>query len=140
MISGLSVPSENGPQPSPRLPWHCRHGGHDRGFQLDRGGGRAPRRPARYLEDNLMPGWSHIDRDMPTQATIDEVVRFCTGLAERGLLTPAWPVEYGGRGASEWEQTVISEELWGAGEPRGPQYMNVNWIGPAVNRLGSAEQ
>jgi alkylation response protein AidB-like acyl-CoA dehydrogenase len=93
-----------------------------------------------YLEDNLMPGWTHIERDMPTQATIDEVIRFCTGLAERGLLTPAWPVEYGGRGASEWEQTVISEELWGAGEPRGPQYMNVNWIGPAVNQLGSAEQ
>ena len=35
---------------------------------------------------------------------------------------------------------MISEELWGVGEPRGPQYMNVNWIGPAVMQLGSEEQ
>ncbi|HEX3921981.1 MAG TPA: acyl-CoA dehydrogenase family protein [Streptosporangiaceae bacterium] len=93
-----------------------------------------------YIEDRLMPGWTHTDRDMPTQATIDEVIAFCRGLAERGLLTPAWPAEYGGRGASLWEQTVISEELWGVGEPRGPQYMNVNWIGPAINQIGSEEQ
>jgi len=77
---------------------------------------------------------------MPTAASVEEVIRFCKGLAERGLLIPAWPAEYGGRGASEWEQTVISEELWGAGEPRGPQYMNVNWIGPAISQLGSQEQ
>ena len=35
---------------------------------------------------------------------------------------------------------MISEELWGVGEPRGPQYMNVNWIGPAIIPLGSEEQ
>jgi alkylation response protein AidB-like acyl-CoA dehydrogenase len=93
-----------------------------------------------YIEDHLMPGWSHVDRDMPTASTIDEVVKFCQGLAERGLLIPQWPAEYGGRGASIWEQTVISEELWGEGEPRGPQYMNVNWIGPAIAQLGTKEQ
>lgn len=93
-----------------------------------------------YIEDNLMPGWSHIHREMPDRASVDQVVRFCKGLAEKGLLIPAWPVEYGGRGASKWEQTVISEELWGVGEPRGPQYMNVNWIGPALMALGTEEQ
>ena len=93
-----------------------------------------------YVEDHLMPGWTHTDRDMPTQHEIDEVIKFCRGLAERGLLIPAWPAEYGGRDASLWEQTVISEELWGVGEPRGPQYMIVNWIGPAFMQLGSEEQ
>jgi alkylation response protein AidB-like acyl-CoA dehydrogenase len=93
-----------------------------------------------YIEDHLRPTWTHTDRDMPTQATVDEVIAFCQGLAERGLLIPAWPADYGGRDASLWEQTVISEELWGVGEPRGPQYMNVNWIGPAVRQLGSEEQ
>jgi alkylation response protein AidB-like acyl-CoA dehydrogenase len=93
-----------------------------------------------YIEDNLMPGWTHIEREMPTPATIQQVVRFCQGLAERGLLTPAWPPEYGGRDASDWEQTVIGEEMWGAGEPRGPQYMNVNWIGPAISQLGTEVQ
>jgi alkylation response protein AidB-like acyl-CoA dehydrogenase len=93
-----------------------------------------------YIEDHLMPGWSHVDRDMPTAGTVAEVVKFCQGLAARGLLIPQWPAEYGGRGASIWEQTVISEELWGEGEPRGPQYMNVNWIGPAIAQLGTREQ
>ena len=35
---------------------------------------------------------------------------------------------------------MISEELWGVGEPRGPQYMNVNWIGPAISQIGTEEQ
>jgi alkylation response protein AidB-like acyl-CoA dehydrogenase len=93
-----------------------------------------------YVADNLSPGWTQIDRDVPTKEKIDAAIHFCEGLAERGLLTPAWPVEYGGRAASLWEQTIISEELWGVGEPRGPQYMNANWIGPAILQLGSAEQ
>lgn len=93
-----------------------------------------------YIEDSLVPGWTHAHRDMPTAESVAQVIDFCKGLAERGLLTPQWPVEYGGRGASLWEQTVISEELWGEGEPRGSQYMNVNWIGPAIAQLGSKEQ
>jgi alkylation response protein AidB-like acyl-CoA dehydrogenase len=93
-----------------------------------------------YVGENLLPGWSQLDRDVPTPDKVDAAIRFCEGLAERGLLTPAWPVEYGGRAASLWEQTVISEELWGVGEPRGPQYMNANWIGPAILQLGTPEQ
>jgi alkylation response protein AidB-like acyl-CoA dehydrogenase len=93
-----------------------------------------------YVADNLFPGWTQTDRDVPTKEKLDAAIRFCEGLAERGLLTPAWPVEYGGRAASLWEQVVISEELWGVGEPRGPQYMNANWIGPAILQLGSPEQ
>ena len=85
-----------------------------------------------YIADHMLPGWTQLDRDVPTQDKIDAAIRFCEGLAERGLLTPTWPVEYGGRAASPWEQTVISEEMWGEGEPRGPQYMNTNWIGPAI--------
>ena len=50
---------------------------------------------------------------------------------------PAWPEEYGGRGASRWAQVVISEEMRAVSEPRGPQYMNVNWIGPAIMELGT---
>ncbi|MEU8896057.1 acyl-CoA dehydrogenase family protein [Nocardia sp. NPDC048505] len=65
---------------------------------------------------------------------------FCQVLAERGLLCAAWPVEFGGRGASIWEQTVVREEMWAHHEPRGAQYMGVNWVGPALMRHGSAEQ
>src|SRR5262249_8980169 len=59
---------------------------------------------------------------------------------ERGLLCLAWPEEFGGRGASVWEQTVVREEMWAHHEPRGAQYMGVNWVGPAIMRHGTAEQ
>jgi alkylation response protein AidB-like acyl-CoA dehydrogenase len=73
-------------------------------------------------------------------ADLELTNRFCRILAEEGLLCAAWPREYGGRDGSVWEQTVVREEMWAAYEPRGPQYMGVNWIGPAVMRHGSEEQ
>jgi alkylation response protein AidB-like acyl-CoA dehydrogenase len=57
-----------------------------------------------------------------------------------GLLVPHWPVEYGGRNSTPWEHFILGEELWAAGEPRGPQYMNVNWIGNTLMRYGTPEQ
>src|SRR5579862_5396055 len=51
---------------------------------------------------------------------------FCGKLAEAGLLIPHWPTEWGGQGADAWCQTILAEEMWAAGEPRGAQYMNVN--------------
>jgi alkylation response protein AidB-like acyl-CoA dehydrogenase len=66
--------------------------------------------------------------------------RFCRLLADEGILCMAWPEEYGGRGASPWEQTVVREEMWAHHEPRGAQYMGVNWVGPAIMRHGSPEQ
>ncbi|WP_459545597.1 acyl-CoA dehydrogenase family protein [Nocardia sp. X0981] len=66
--------------------------------------------------------------------------RFCALLAARGLLCLAWPEEFGGRGATVWEQTVVREEMWAQHEPRGAQYMGVNWVGPTVMRHGTPEQ
>ena len=60
--------------------------------------------------------------------------------AERNLLCLAWPEEFGGGGASVWEQTVVREEMWAHHEPRGAQYMGVNWVGPIIMRHGTEEQ
>jgi alkylation response protein AidB-like acyl-CoA dehydrogenase len=65
---------------------------------------------------------------------------FCRLLADRVLLCMAWPEEFGGRGASPWEQTAVREEMWAHHEPRGAQYMGVNWVGPAIMRHGTDEQ
>jgi alkylation response protein AidB-like acyl-CoA dehydrogenase len=65
--------------------------------------------------------------------------RFCKVLAGEGLLARAWPIEFGGSG-SVWEQTVVREEMWAHHEPRGPQYMGINWVGPAIMRFGTEEQ
>lgn len=66
--------------------------------------------------------------------------KFCAALAEAGLLVPHWPSEWGGRDADPWEAFILAEEMWMAGEPRGGQYMNVNWIGPILMLFGTEEQ
>jgi len=64
----------------------------------------------------------------------------CRMLADRGWLTLAWPVEHGGSAAGAWMQTILREEMWAHEEPRGPQYMNLNYIGPLIMRFGTPEQ
>ncbi len=73
-------------------------------------------------------------------ADLEVAQKFCHLLAERGLLCMSWPPEFGGRGSSVWEQTVVREEMWAHHEPRGAQYMGVNWVGPTLMRHGTAEQ
>src|SRR4051812_26704678 len=65
---------------------------------------------------------------------------FCRLLAERGLLCMSWPEGFGGRGSSMGEQTVVREEMWAHHEPRGAQYMGVNWVGPILMRHGTLDQ
>lgn len=91
-----------------------------------------------FLADELPEWWRGMfvddERTMPLTREI------CRKLADRGWLTMAWPEAHGGRGASVWMQTVLREEMWAHEEPRGPQYMNLNYIGPLIMRFGSPEQ
>ena len=73
-------------------------------------------------------------------ADLEVAQRFCRTLADEGLLTIAWPTEYGGGGGSVWDQTVVREEMWAHHEPRGAQYMGLNWVGPAIMAFGTEEQ
>ncbi|WP_041255109.1 acyl-CoA dehydrogenase family protein [Frankia sp. EAN1pec] len=73
-------------------------------------------------------------------ADLEVAQAFCRTLAERGLLCMAWPREFGGRESSPWEQMAVREEMWALHEPRGAQYMGVNWVGPTIMRHGTAEQ
>jgi len=96
---------------------------------------------AGFLAAALPPDWDAIAQEGPGSAEQAEFSRgFCRSLAERGWLTPHWPVAAGGRGASAWQHAILGEELWSRGEPRGPQYMNVNWIGPTILRFGTEAQ
>jgi alkylation response protein AidB-like acyl-CoA dehydrogenase len=73
-------------------------------------------------------------------ADLEVAQQFCRTLAERNLLCLSWPKEFGGGDASVWEQTVVREEMWAHHEPRGAQYMGVNWVGPIIMRHGTEEQ
>jgi len=86
------------------------------------------------------PEWGPRDFELGTPELQATCRAFCRALAGEGLLTPNWPAEFGGRDASPWEQLILSEEMHGAFEPRGPQYMNVNWIGPAIMAHGTPAQ
>jgi alkylation response protein AidB-like acyl-CoA dehydrogenase len=66
--------------------------------------------------------------------------RFCKELAAKGLLTLSWPKEFGGQDGTLWDQTVVREEMWAHHEPRGAQYMGLNWVGPAIMEFGTAHQ
>lgn len=94
-----------------------------------------------FLVRELPPDWDDIRRHGPgSKQQTAFSLEFCPRLAEAGLLVPHWPAEWGGAGLSTWEHFILGEEMWAAGEPRGAQYMNVNWIGPTLLRFGSDEQ
>ncbi|WP_370326628.1 acyl-CoA dehydrogenase family protein [Euzebya sp.] len=73
-------------------------------------------------------------------ADFEAAQAFCRVLGERRLLTLAWPADMGGRDGTVWEQAALREEMWAAFEPRGAQYMGVNWVGPAIERFGTPAQ
>lgn len=89
--------------------------------------------------DQELPSWwvnflSGDERNIPFTR------EFCKKLAAKGWLTLAWPKEYGGGDADVWQQIVLREVMWAAGEPRGPQYINLNFIGRAIMTFGTDEQ
>ncbi|WP_441724495.1 acyl-CoA dehydrogenase family protein [Glaciibacter sp. 2TAF33] len=65
---------------------------------------------------------------------------FCRLLGENRLFALTWPIEWGGGAAGPWEQTALREEMWAFHEPRGAQYMGLNWIGPVIMRYGTRDQ
>ena len=90
-----------------------------------------------FLAAELPSDWVGIWHQPSAPDVSDQISR---KLAERGWLTYRWPTEFGGTGGSAWCQAVIQEELFAHHEPRGGQYMGVNWIGPAVMQFGTEKQ
>ncbi|CAN5694154.1 acyl-CoA dehydrogenase family protein [soil metagenome] len=99
----------------------------------------ALRRELRDLVHEHVPA-NYLGAFTDDPADLEVAQQFSRLLAERGLLCLSWPPEFGGGGASAWEQTVVREEMWAHHEPRGAQYMGVNWVGPTIMRHGTSEQ
>jgi alkylation response protein AidB-like acyl-CoA dehydrogenase len=93
-----------------------------------------------FVETHLPADWDRPPGSLGSSTWTPATAAFAQALAEHGLLVPSWPKEYGGNAASSWQQQIVAEVMWANGEPRGPQYMNVNWIGPALIQFGSAAQ
>ena len=93
-----------------------------------------------FLDTNLPENWEELAHGPGSSAQTLFSKQFCGALADAGLLVPHWPKDWGGRDADPWTAFILAEEMWAAGEPRGGQYMNVNWIGPTLIRYGSQQQ
>jgi len=91
-----------------------------------------------FLAAELPAWWRGMFVDDPRAMPFTR--ELCRKLAARGWLTMAWPREHGGSAAGPWLQAVLREEMWAHDEPRGPQYMNLNYIGPCIMRFGSEAQ
>lgn len=93
-----------------------------------------------FLAEHLPPNWETVAHGPASEVQSVFADKFCGELADAGLLVPHWPARWGGRDADAWTAFILAEEMWMAGEPRGGQYMNVNWIGPTLMRFGSEAQ
>jgi len=96
----------------------------------------------KFAKEELPPDWIGLGL---TEESRDEDWEYAMSIAkklsQRGWLTMAWPKEYGGRGASPWEQLVYNEEVgyWGIpGTMMGAS--GVAWVGPSLILFGSEEQ
>ena len=98
-------------------------------------------RVRKLLDERLPSNWSEIAVHGPgSKQQTDFSKSFCKTLAGEGMLIPHWPRAFGGEDGKSWDHFILGEEIWAAGEPRGPQYMNVNWIGPVMMRYATPEQ
>ena len=93
-----------------------------------------------FVVEHLPEDWDRPPGSLGSSVWSPATGAFAEALAQHGLLVPSWPKEYGGNAASSWQQQIVAEVMWANGEPRGPQYMNVNWIGPALIEFGTGEQ
>jgi len=107
-------------------------------YDLGDGAARLRSRLRELIASEVPAGYLGAFSEDPEDLAVAQ--RFCKSLARLGLLTIAWPEAYGGAGGSLWDQTVVREEMWAHHEPRGAQYMGLNWVGPAIMAFGTPEQ
>jgi alkylation response protein AidB-like acyl-CoA dehydrogenase len=60
-------------------------------------------------------------------------------LHERGWAAPSWPREYGGMGASVFEQVILAEEMARAGAPQ-LHPLGLSFLAPALMAFGTEQQ
>jgi alkylation response protein AidB-like acyl-CoA dehydrogenase len=118
--------------------WPASEGCQEMDFEFPGEADKFRERLRQFLDEELPEWWRGMFVDDPRAIPLTRQI--CGKLAERDWLTLAWPPEHGGAGASVWMQVVLREEMWAHDEPRGPQYMNLNYIGPLIIRFGSGDQ
>jgi alkylation response protein AidB-like acyl-CoA dehydrogenase len=95
-----------------------------------------------YLRERLPAAWvDAIDRDdaealAAVRPTLDEAA-WWIDIADRGYVTPTWPVEYGGMGLSPKAGAAVTRMLLKYKVPRVTNPVGVDLAGPAILQWGS---
>ena len=89
-----------------------------------------------HVPPDSAPGLAVRDKE-----SFEAAREFNRKLAARGWIAPAWPTQYGGLGASIFEQVVFSEEFGYRGVPdTGTRTFGVGMIGPTLIIHGTDAQ
>lgn len=91
-----------------------------------------------FLAKNLSPDLSRKTL-LGQKLTKDEHKAWQAILAEKGWLTPAWPIEYGGTGWGPLERFIWDEESALAGAPRA-NIPSLDLLGPVIVEFGTEAQ
>jgi len=95
-----------------------------------------------WLAANLSRPWRDELRD--PNATEDSLMelrrRWQRKLYEAGYLGMDWPAEWGGRGATEVEKSILEAELAEADAPQILNFLGIGLLGPALIHHGSEAQ
>jgi alkylation response protein AidB-like acyl-CoA dehydrogenase len=97
-----------------------------------------------FLRERLPAAWIKAIDDDDSEAlaevrpTLDEAA-WWSDLADRGYVTPTWPVEYGGLGLSAKEGGAVTRLLLRYKVPRSTNPVGVDLAGPAILQWGTDE-
>jgi alkylation response protein AidB-like acyl-CoA dehydrogenase len=94
------------------------------------------------LAAELPPGFAGLGSIKDLAEAKAFVAHWRTRLHAHGLLSIAWPTEYGGRGLTRLHQVVLMEELTRAGVPFGQPWDSpgIKMLGNTILRWGTDEQ
>src|SRR3989337_4151035 len=94
-----------------------------------------------FIVQELPEWWEEHDHMALNKRAWDFAMSLNRRLAEKGWLTMAWPVEYGGQGRSHMEQLIYWEEMSYNRAPRqGGVSQAERIVGPTIMVHGSEEQ
>jgi alkylation response protein AidB-like acyl-CoA dehydrogenase len=93
-----------------------------------------------WLSDHLTPEVTKAGQGSPEAADLELLKGWNRQLADAGWAAPAWPVEYGGRGADIDEQLAYLEVMSATNAPGPINVIGVSNIAPAIMTYGTAEQ
>ncbi|MGK2965037.1 MAG: acyl-CoA dehydrogenase family protein, partial [Tepidiformaceae bacterium] len=93
-----------------------------------------------FLEAELPEGYEGDDDYFDNEIHLPFAREFARKLGERKWYAPAWPIEYGGMGATQLEQFILNEELAYYRAPHAGRLFTIGITGPTVLAHANEEQ